>query len=638
MVKFCQLQIKIENQGSISPYFAYNENTTFDDLLEFIAYYYPEQNICPCFQFKGQFENIDLVNIENNWQVMPCINKFAYYKIENKKGCHCSQEFKEYYKKSKRYIINDIMQKNHNLNNITIDKISGKIKTTENLNKNVNFTEFYDVIINIKSIKDISKGWKIQMNEKGEKQYEKYRENKEIIKIGVIGNSNKGKSFLLSKISKIDMPSGTSIRTKGLSIKYPEIDELYKSRNIVLLDSAGLETPVIKKNKKNKHNNEIINKEIIENLENSETNQNIENTENLNNNIKNEIDIEDKNAEKSEKELFREKSREKLITELFLQNYIMYNSDILICVVGILSYSEQKLLNKIKSEIQRSKINKCLFVVHNLITYTSIKQVNEYIDSYLLKSASFNLERRNEITTDTGDNKKIYFYEKDTNLKIYHLLFANEGSEAGLYFNKFTLRFLENEFQRVTNLKPFDAIKTVKERFIDMSKEILEIMETPLTMKDFDNLDKKVIRLNKSKKVVLKKCLIDELGFSNLKTNEFEPVYNFYKKDDQIIVKVEAPGNSEINSEILYSGEYTIIRLKGDKHKDKEPAKIEENLYNSREIGKFILDIPLKTENFLFKNEEPVIEEKRGILILKFNLNKKNLQNKGYKVDDKDQI
>jgi hypothetical protein len=91
-----------------------------------------------------------------------------------------------------------------------------------------------------------------------------------------------------------------------------------------------------------------------------------------------------------------------------------------------------------------------------------------------------------------------------------------------------------------------------------MSKEILEIMEEPLTIKDFD-LDKNVIRLNKSKKVVLKKCLIDELGFSNLKTNGFEPVYNFYKKDDKIIIRIEGPGNCSINSKILFSGEYNLL-------------------------------------------------------------------------------
>ena len=55
--------------------------------------------------------------------------------------------------------------------------------------------------------------------------------------------------------------------------------------------------------------------------------------------------ISDENQNNINKnDLFKEKSREKLITELFLQNYIMYYSDILIIVVDSLSFSEQKLL------------------------------------------------------------------------------------------------------------------------------------------------------------------------------------------------------------------------------------------------------------------------------------------------------
>ena len=126
--------------------------------------------------------------------------------------------------------------------------------------------------------------------------YELYKE-KEILKIGVLGNANKGKSYLLSRISKIDLPSGTSIRTEGLSIKYPELEK-FKHRKIALLDSAGFETPVLR---------------------------------------------EDNEKYEISSELFKEKSREKLITEIFLQNYIIHNSDILILVVGILTYSEQKL-------------------------------------------------------------------------------------------------------------------------------------------------------------------------------------------------------------------------------------------------------------------------------------------------------
>ena len=51
------------------------------------------------------------------------------------------------------------------------------------------------------------------MNENGEKNYNKYK-NVKNLKIGVIGNVNKGKSFLLSKISKIELPSGMSKKLK----------------------------------------------------------------------------------------------------------------------------------------------------------------------------------------------------------------------------------------------------------------------------------------------------------------------------------------------------------------------------------------------------------------------------------------
>ena len=104
-------------------------------------------------------------------------------------------------------------------------------------------TKFYDVIIPIQSIKDITKGWEIKISDRFRSNY-KNLINQKALKIGIIGNSNKGKSFILSKLSKINLPTGTSIRTEGLSIKYPDLLQ-YPDRRIVLLDSAGLETPVL---------------------------------------------------------------------------------------------------------------------------------------------------------------------------------------------------------------------------------------------------------------------------------------------------------------------------------------------------------------------------------------------------------
>ena len=104
--------------------------------------------------------------------------------------------------------------------------------------------KFYDIIVDISSIKEFVNGWKILKNKIGIENLKQTDENS--IKIGVVGNGNKGKSFILSKISDIELPIGESIKTKGLSIKFPKLEN-HINRNITLLDSAGQETPVIKK-------------------------------------------------------------------------------------------------------------------------------------------------------------------------------------------------------------------------------------------------------------------------------------------------------------------------------------------------------------------------------------------------------
>ena len=112
--------------------------------------------------------------------------------------------------------------------------------------------DFYDVIIKINSIRNLVDGWEISMNKKGEDNYDKFSK-KSFIRIGVIGNENKGKTTILKKLSDFDLPTGYSIKTEGLSIKYPQLKE-YPNLKIVLLDSAGFETPVLNFKIKNNDN------------------------------------------------------------------------------------------------------------------------------------------------------------------------------------------------------------------------------------------------------------------------------------------------------------------------------------------------------------------------------------------------
>ena len=347
--------------------------------------------------------------------------------------------------------------------------------------------------------------------------------------------------------------------------------------------------------------------------------------------------------EEVRKKFFKEKSREKLITELFLQNYIINTSDILVVVVGILTYSEQKLLNRIRTEMQRAKLKKNLYIIHNLITYTSINQVKEYIKDYLLESATFDLDKGHNINTSEIQDEGDYYFEKNSDPNIFHLIYANEGSEAGNYYNKFTLNFIEKSYMNVTDLKSFDIIQSIKERFIDISKEIIEKSDL-LDIKDFcinDQNNYEFIKLKekgkeKEREITLKKCLIDELGFSNLKANGFEPTYNFYKHktENKIVIKVELPGNCEIHSKIEYRGENTVIQIFGNKEQDKEPEKLTDNKFNIREYGEFSVDIPLKTEDYKISSEKPKQNYINGIFIIEYKIEEKQEINPVFRVQN----
>ena len=82
-------------------------------------------------------------------------------------------------------------------------------------------------------------------------------------------------------------------------------------------------------------------------------------------------------------------------------------------------------------------------------------------------------------------------------------------------------------------------VESVKKKFLEISKEILEKIETPFQITDFDDSESNYIKLKDVKNIQLKKCLIDELGFSNLKTNGFEPTYNFYKKMIKLLLEMK---------------------------------------------------------------------------------------------------
>ena len=527
-------------------------------------------------------------------------------------------------------------------NSTKIDTETNKIQPTFNKKE---FKNFYDTVIEVTSVKDISEGWKIEMDEAGEKAINEFKD-KDVLRIGIIGNSNKGKSFILSRISKIDLASGYYINTKGLSIKYPVLKD-HSNRNIVLLDSAGLETPVLNNNiydeaniveKGKKDNGNINMKEEEKSKDDIIINGNSSTIKNMNDN-KN----ENNNENDKKRNIFMEKSKEKLITELFLQKYIILNSDILILVVGILTYSEQKLINKILDEIKNLNVNKKIIIIHNLKELFTIEQVENYIQNTLLKSVTFELVERKIINSKytSKDNKEYgrYFVEKNddnnkNNPDIFHLIFANEDSEAGKYYNRFALEFIESSYINISNIKPFDIIKTIKERFKEHSKDFIENdnkSEVNIEMNDDEDIIKnKIIRLKNQQEITLKRCLIDEFGLWNLKKNGFEPKYSCFKKDDKLIVKIEVPGRCSILPSLSKKGALTIIKIKGEKLTEEQGEQ--KQFFNTRVFGKFNFEIILNEVDIEIRNTKPNRVAKNGVVTLEYEIEGK-VEESEFKVD-----
>ena len=108
------------------------------------------------------------------------------------------------------------------------------------------------------------------------------------------------------------------------------------------------------------------------------------------------------------------------------------------------------------------KDKKNLYVIHNLQSFITKEQVNNYIKNILMNSATFDLEEKREIImddlfgSDEGDDKENledegeddapnYYTSMYKSLNINHLIFINENSDEKS-FNEFTKKKMATFF------------------------------------------------------------------------------------------------------------------------------------------------------------------------------------------------
>lgn len=412
-----------------------------------------------------------------------------------------------------------------------------------------------------------------------------------IIVIGVIGLGNVGKSYLLSLFTGEELPTGDSIHTKGISAK--------KINKLLILDSEGVEAPLTKRNISQdlypKEN--ILNKEI------------------------NESDI-----------LIQTIAKDKRAVELFIQDFIIDKSSILVIVVGQLTLTEQKLINRIVNQTNKNLI----FVIHNLKNLYSKDQINNYIENTLKKNIFLNFETFSEqnykINKNINGEFNKYYVEtfkinENSEKKVVHLIMASNVKESeAYYFNKTVVDYVRAEISSYNEGKNFNLIEELKQFLIkkaDKYAESKDSFKPPFSMKDIriekeGNFD--CIKIKNDS--ILKRCLINQLGFSSFYGTLYSPNYICYfdennnnEKEKKLVIEINLCGKSyEINApkreEIPDEGNKTIISITGTK-KLKEYKNIEVLEGSTMDSGNFRIDIILDSNKYKFKPDSKVKKEKK---------------------------
>jgi len=512
--------------------------------------------------------------------------------IENGLDDRIDKKYKSYFEDEIEVEENEIKNEYDELckeNNIIIEKKEKKEEKKEKKEKKVEKVDsqndntekktyndeeidnYYDIVFEIDSLENLKEnGWELKITEKGQNKYEK-KKDKESTVVSVIGNKNKGKSFILSKISNYEIPDGQNITTKGLSIIYPDYDE----KNIICLDTAGFEVPLCEDDK-----NYIF--EIKDPVEKEKMEEEKKNN--------NDIDIKDYLSEDDYITQIGKFIRDRQNTDYFLQKFIIDSADILLCIVNKLNLSDQKFLNRIQEEIKNKKI----FVIHNLKTFTKIDQVKDYIQNTLLKSLTFKLELNKylEITEEDkqflSDKNKDYYiqvFDEDNNdnKEIIHLFMAKVGTkqenEASDYYNQSTLKYIKDNIITFVNNKKFPIITKVKDFLLARSGDFfneplkkdcnLLIEGAKLQFKDKEKVDYK-----------LKECTLDELGIPLFIQSNYLPKYRIYlgkykKVEKKLFIEMEISGKVTFEDiHIIQNDGQNIVMIKGKRILNKDEIDI----------------------------------------------------------------
>ncbi|CAG9310777.1 unnamed protein product [Blepharisma stoltei] len=354
--------------------------------------------------------------------------------------------------------------------------------------------------------------------------------------VAIVGLYDKGKTFVLNKLTESTLPSSKKVHTEGLSFKHVTMDG---STNIILLDTAGSFSPV-----KIENENSITLKEQAES---------------------------------------------------FILDTVFELSDYFICVVNDFTFLDQRFLDKITISLQNTPKNrfKEVIVIHNFKDVTEQEEIDDLWKWQVtqLYPGHGNASQITRVTTNSANGE---FIEKD--VKWFkteftrHVYLANCNSQIGQEINPWTFALLKNWLKSI--FIPVDKSSSVTKSVINNIQEKLRHYydsSASVQLEHTNDRLKKIIKSTSSSKGRTTYQQIESSPFIIVSPNKFMPLIEIIEDRGEYKIFMEIPGLSKEDITIKRHNLTTFINGMKKRQEEGDSARI---VQSQRKFGNF--EIPFK--------------------------------------------
>ena len=396
--------------------------------------------------------------------------------------------------------------------------------------KLINNQSLYDAIFRCGSLNKLFKEeWDYFLSHIFIERIQREDDDRNFCSVCMMGDTNKGKTFMVNLLSNCKLESGAEYKTEGISLKFTDlplnlteeenIDERAKEKKFLIFDSAGRSEPL-----------------LIDPKERAKLNSE---------ELKNRVDIDNKDLRLSEE---------------FLKNFLISHSDIIIVVVNQLTLAEQIFLYELKND-NEDKFQE-LFIIHNLFNFDKRSQMEDYINNTIVHSIYFDLSKDyfNKVEEDENNNpNKPYYFTEEHNYNnrgnkflIAHLFLGNINSTDKWIknINEATINFLKTKMQICVAEKYFSVKKRLQKEIKSLFFNDKAKFEKVPEINDKEGFKGKIV-LKKEFKANNKE-IPEFSGNGEFSILGFTPKYIFYREEKkaEFVVEVECPGEEDKNMTI----------------------------------------------------------------------------------------